>query len=180
LEQAVALYRPTQHHAHLHLSVYDTGAICRAFAAHNLWYLGYPDQAAQRNQEALALAEELAHPYSSAGTLCLAAVLASLRREWSMVQEWAETVMALSREQGFPYFLAWGTIMRGSALSAQGHSGEGIAQLRQGLDAYGAMGAAVLQTYWPTLLAEVYGWFTEGFDTADLRDARGVLEGLCV
>jgi predicted ATPase len=28
------------------------------------------------------------------------------------------------------------------------------------------------------LLAEVYGWFTEGFDTADLRDAMGLLEGL--
>jgi adenylate cyclase len=27
-----------------------------------------------------------------------------------------------------------------------------------------------------TLLAEVYGWFTEGFDTADLREARALLE----
>ena len=29
-----------------------------------------------------------------------------------------------------------------------------------------------------TLLAEVYGWFTEGFDTADLREARALLEAL--
>ena len=28
------------------------------------------------------------------------------------------------------------------------------------------------------MLAEVYGWFTEGFDTVDLRDARALLEGL--
>jgi predicted ATPase len=28
------------------------------------------------------------------------------------------------------------------------------------------------------LLALVYGWFTEGFDTADLQDARGLLEEL--
>jgi predicted ATPase len=27
-------------------------------------------------------------------------------------------------------------------------------------------------------LAEIYGWFTEGFDTADLRDARALLEEL--
>ena len=26
------------------------------------------------------------------------------------------------------------------------------------------------------LLAEVYGWFTEGFDTADLQEARALLE----
>jgi predicted ATPase len=28
------------------------------------------------------------------------------------------------------------------------------------------------------LLAEIYGWFTEGFDTADLREAKAVLEEL--
>ena len=28
------------------------------------------------------------------------------------------------------------------------------------------------------LLAPVYGWFTEGFDTADLKDARAMLEDL--
>jgi predicted ATPase len=26
------------------------------------------------------------------------------------------------------------------------------------------------------LLAPVYGWFTEGFDTRDLKDAKAVLE----
>ena len=28
------------------------------------------------------------------------------------------------------------------------------------------------------LLAEIYGWFTEGFDTADLREARVLLDEL--
>jgi predicted ATPase len=28
------------------------------------------------------------------------------------------------------------------------------------------------------LLAEVYGWFTEGFDTADLNEAKAMLEEL--
>jgi predicted ATPase len=26
------------------------------------------------------------------------------------------------------------------------------------------------------MLAEIYGWFTEGFDTADLREAKALLE----
>ena len=29
-----------------------------------------------------------------------------------------------------------------------------------------------------TLLAEIYGWFTEGFDTRDLQDAKALLEEL--
>ena len=28
------------------------------------------------------------------------------------------------------------------------------------------------------LLAPIYGWFTEGFDTADLKEAKGLLSGL--
>ena len=28
------------------------------------------------------------------------------------------------------------------------------------------------------LLAPIYGWFTEGFDTADLQDAKTLLEAL--
>ena len=28
------------------------------------------------------------------------------------------------------------------------------------------------------LLAPIYGWFTEGFDTSDLRDAKALLEEL--
>ena len=28
------------------------------------------------------------------------------------------------------------------------------------------------------LLAPIYGWFTEGFDTADLQEAKGLLEDL--
>ena len=28
------------------------------------------------------------------------------------------------------------------------------------------------------MLAEIYGWFTEGFDTADLKDAKAMLDEL--
>ena len=28
------------------------------------------------------------------------------------------------------------------------------------------------------LLSEIYGWFTEGYDTADLKDAKALLEKL--
>jgi predicted ATPase len=34
------------------------------------------------------------------------------------------------------------------------------------------------QTEARELLAPVYGWFTEGFDTADLQDAKALLEAL--
>jgi len=29
-----------------------------------------------------------------------------------------------------------------------------------------------------TMLTDIYGWFTEGFDTADLKDAKALLDDL--
>jgi len=29
-----------------------------------------------------------------------------------------------------------------------------------------------------TMLSEIYGWFTEGFDTADLKDAKALVDEL--
>jgi predicted ATPase len=29
-----------------------------------------------------------------------------------------------------------------------------------------------------SMLADIYGWFTEGFDTADLKDAKALLDEL--
>jgi hypothetical protein len=29
-----------------------------------------------------------------------------------------------------------------------------------------------------TMLSEIYNWFTEGFDTADLKDAKALLDEL--
>ena len=44
----------------------DPGVPCLAYAALTLWCLGYPAQALKRSQEALTLAQELAHPFSLA------------------------------------------------------------------------------------------------------------------
>ena len=54
------------------------GLRCLAMMAHTLWCLGYPAQAVQRSQEAMAQAQALAHPYSLAvaqhcATFCITA-----------------------------------------------------------------------------------------------------------
>ena len=46
-----------------------------------LWVLGYPAQALQRSHEALALAQEQAHPFTLALTLGTLAILRHMRRE---------------------------------------------------------------------------------------------------
>jgi predicted ATPase len=127
--------------------------------------LGYPDQGLKRTQESLALARELAHPMSLAIALSFALNSHQFRREPQVVREHAEAVIALCSEQGFPFHLAWATIVRGWALAVQGHQEEGVGQMRHGLAAQRATGADLTREYFLGLLAAVYweiGQPTEG------------------
>jgi predicted ATPase len=130
---------------------------CLTIVTWVLWPLGYPDQALKRSQDALTLAQELSHPSSLVFALSFTAMLHQYRREGKATQERAETLIALSSEQGFPQWVALGTVRRGWALAEQGQGEEGIAQIRQGLAAYRETGAKLGRPLWLALLAEAYG-----------------------
>jgi predicted ATPase len=250
--------------------------VCQCFAAHDLWYLGYPDRALVSIQDSLTLAQQFAHPFMLVHVLDFAAWLHQYRREGQLTREQSEADIALAAEHKIAFFLAHGTIFRGWALVEQGQRTEGIAQIRQGLAAYRATGAEaerhICLRCWPKaygkwssqrkdclcwprrwpkstkdgvtarrscigsrgsccwgsrrkitlrqmrvstrpstlprrqqarslelraavslgrlwqrhgkrdaaheLLAAIYGWFSEGFETADLREAKVLLEAL--
>ncbi|TDG03981.1 adenylate/guanylate cyclase domain-containing protein [Paraburkholderia guartelaensis] len=155
-QQVLALYRPQQHHAHAFIYGTDPGIRDLNLSAWIMWYQGYPDRACKPNQEALALAKKMSHPFSLAFTLVATAVLHQFRREAQLVQERAESAIALSTAQGFPFWLGWGTILRGWALAEQGCLEEGIAQMTQGLSAYRTAGAELGRSYVLGLFASAY------------------------
>ncbi|WP_455286538.1 AAA family ATPase [Cupriavidus necator] len=158
MEQVLSLHRPDAYVRDFLLGYGRLPAI-HALSALGwiLWFLGFPDQSRQRNEEALALAKKCSEPFSLALSLLFAAELHQFRRETQLVREYADAAIALSSEQGFPLYLAWGTILRGWALSVDGNHAEGIAWIREGLAACEATGAALGQSRLLGLLAEVYG-----------------------
>jgi predicted ATPase len=155
LEAGIARYTPAQRHAPVFRMGLDPGVACRAYAAWNLWLLGYPEQALAGVHEALALAHALSHPYSLAWAQCMAAWIAQFRRDVPAVQEHAEAAVALATEQGFPLYAALGTSFRGWALAVQGQGEEGLAQICQGIAAWRATGALVFVPYFYTWLADI-------------------------
>ena len=157
LQQSLALHDPGQHRSYVSYDVTDPGVGCLSPLAWALWCLGYPDQAVKRSAEALALAHELAHPYSLGYALTFAAALHCFCRQERQTQERAEATMALASEQGFPLWLAMGTILRSWALVERGQGDERLLQIRQGLSAFQAIGAELGRTAFLALLAESYG-----------------------
>jgi TOMM system kinase/cyclase fusion protein len=157
LEHVMALYNPQHHRSHTLLYGQDPGATSLYYAALALWYLGYPDQALQRGQQAVTLAQELAHTMTLGFALEGVAELYQFRREVRRTQERAEALMTLSTEQRFAFWSVSATVLRGWALAEQGQGAEGIAQIREGLAAWQAMGEALYQPRFRALLAEIYG-----------------------
>jgi predicted ATPase len=138
----------------------EPGGFWHLYAATALWFLGYLEQAVARLHEALALVHEVTViPRSQSYSLAYAAVWAALanqlRRDVPAVYEQAEVAVALTTEHGFPMWGAMGTSLRGWARAMQGQGEEGLAQIRQGIAAVSATGAAVFIPYLCTLVADV-------------------------
>jgi len=122
-----------------------------------LWYQGLPDQARARSQQALSLARERPDAFNLALCLVFAAEVHQCRREAQQCREYAEAVIAVSGEQGFPIYLAWGTVLQGWALAEQGSHEEGIARIQQGIAAYASTGATLGRPNLLALLADTLG-----------------------
>src|SRR5262249_19587336 len=106
------------------------------------------------------------------------------RAQQSGEREWEAE---LYRLQGELLLQAEGGVQKG-AVTAEAcfHQALAVAR-RQQAKSFELRAALSLSRLWQqqgkraearALLAEVYGWFTEGFDTKDLQEAKGLLEAL--
>ena len=265
------LYDPERHYSHrLLYGGHDPGVCAGIIGAQAHWLLGYPQKALAIGAEALALAKQIAHPFSFEIGLVYHAMLHLDRGEPEFALQRLGTAEALVAEQRLAFFME-PRFLRGAALSAQGAIEEAVACLREGLagrlggkrpyglaglaealvrqgeraaalaavregletqertgerrweaelhrlegialfglnrldegqcalevalrvarsqqaKAYELRAATSLARLWSergrrneasNLLTPVYGWFTEGFDTADLKEAKALLDEL--
>jgi DNA-binding winged helix-turn-helix (wHTH) protein/predicted ATPase len=168
LDQCLALHDPQIHRHHAFIYGQDPGTIGRIYAGLVLWYLGFPDQALKKLNEALSLASELQYPLTSAFANGFAAWLHQALGEVEASDARAEAAIALASEHGFPLPFGMGKIFRGWALAEQGYPDKGIEQIQQGREICEASGAALIRPYFLMLLAEAYrkgSRMTEGHAT---------------
>jgi adenylate cyclase len=155
-EESFALYDPDKHRAHAEIYGQDPGVALLSHGCCILWHCGYPDLALQRSREAIELAEAQEHPFSLAFALCYSAMMHQYRREATAVLELTARAIELSEEQGFVFWLAQASFLRGWALAEQGDLKEGISQMRQSLADWQATGTEFLVAYTTALLAEAH------------------------
>ena len=182
-EQASLLFESARNrsltaiHAGVHM-----GVISLNYSAWIQWLLGCSDQAVDRVARAVALAEELSHPYSLCIALYYSSVLRTLRREGEAALKFADENVRLASENGFQLLLAYAICSRGGALVERGQAEESNAHLREGLASTRASGSGLGQTWVLALLAAACGRFgrlEEGLAAVAEAFAASEMTGEC-
>jgi predicted ATPase len=161
LESGLRLYDAQVHAGHAYLFGQDPGVSCLTYLAVTLWHLGYPDAAARTAQDGIELATRIAHPFSLAFALHMAASVHHFRRHAGRTLELAERTVAVSTEQGFPLWSASGSMLRGWALVYQRDPDAEASDLREALAAWRATGARLCGPWFLGMIAEAYAEFDE-------------------
>jgi predicted ATPase/class 3 adenylate cyclase len=148
----------------------ELGAPTYAYAAWCQWLLGYPDQAARLDSEALAIVERIRHAYTYSRAFYWSSAFHAYRREWHLVEERATTAIDSARERGLAMVAAVGQIMRGAARAMLQAGDEGMTEIQEAMRAYRQTGARFHGTYHLILLADALaarGRDKEGLEALD-------------
>ncbi len=122
----------------------------------DLWFLGHPDQSLSRVSEALALAEDLGHPYTVAFAYYMASVVHLLRGDASRAFEAAGKSLETSQEQRFSLYGILARISQGRAIGDLGRPDEARAEIAQGIEEARRNGVGFMAPMMDSWLADTY------------------------
>jgi len=151
LEELLKLYDPILHGSlvpNMHVQCPSLG-----YLGHVLFCTGYLNQALSRCNAAIDEARRLAHAPSLAGSLATATRVLSLMGDYSILEERARELVALTTERGWQFWGGMGTIALGWAKVNSGELPLGTSLLCEGSAVYLATGAKAWVPYHLALLA---------------------------
>jgi tetratricopeptide (TPR) repeat protein len=127
------IYDPERHRLHRELyGGHDPGVCAIYIGAQVHWLLGYPEKSSALGEEALALADKIAHPFSLALALQYNSMLQLELGEPQLALQRLERAEALAAEQHLGLVLE-PQFLRGAALTLKGALEEATACLREKL-----------------------------------------------
>lgn len=128
----------------------NPGVVAIVVSALLRWMAGYADEAVERMQEALSLADDLDHPSSSAYALHHATLLDLWRLDPAAVVARADHLRRVAETYDFPVWHALALVFHGTATVAMGEPQSGLAEVEEGFSRY--EGLSTPPVFWPALL----------------------------
>lgn len=181
-ERVLAIYAPETHRHPPGATAVDVKVRALNFLAYNLLVLGHQDQALSWGEQAVLWGRTLRHSHSLLYALAHAASLLIGLEKMQPAFDALEEATAIATQQGFPYWLAYCTMLRGYVLVARGEAAKGLALARKGHEDMKATGAWASEALRLRLLAkcseraelpdEAFDLLTKALDIAERTNER--------
>ena len=155
-EETIRLSTGKEERPLYNLYVVEPRAASLLLLSWDLWFLGYPDQSLSRVSEALALGQDLGHPYTIAFAHYMTSVVHLLRGDAARALDSAERSIEMSQEQRFSLYAILSRISRGRAIGELGRLGEARVEIAQGIDEARRNGVGFMLPMMDSWLAEVH------------------------
>ena len=168
-EEALAGEDPASAQRWTALTGHDLGVTLRCNLALALWYLGAPEQARQRLEEALAIARRLGQPFHLGYVLHHSGWLHHNCRLAAQVEAAGDAEIDVAVQQGSRSWHATGRMFKAAGMLLAGRI-EGVPLFLEGLQAYRATGHKLALPYYLSILGQAHmrmGRFKEAFEALD-------------
>ena len=158
IQRGLSIYDPDKHGRHaLTYAGHDPGVCGYAQNAMLLWLKGFPDQARESGEHALAITRKISHGPSTVHALYFTARLSTMCREPEATLAFVEAMDDTAKELELTYYLAIGSFFRGWALVELGKRNSGISELNQGFSSLRASRSASAGPHNCCLMASAWG-----------------------
>jgi tetratricopeptide (TPR) repeat protein len=145
-KQLSTLYDPEKHGYLAYVFGYDLGIISLAFGAWALWLLGYPDQAEEQMNTAIAHARRIDHPHTMTFALVGGIAMQWFLRNREGIDKYTDELVPISYDNGFIFWIGHALIYLGERKTLEGQVKEGIAQMKEGVATLHATGSKTCLT----------------------------------
>ena len=156
-EKSLASYSVAAHGERTLMYGLDPKAGTLNWLALTLWALGYPDQALTCCAEVEAVARRSSHPFTRCFAPQAASMVHELRREPEASEKYADALISLAVDQGFPFMSTIGAALRALSIIQQGKGrNRELAQLQGAIDTMRATGTLEPAHWFQAFLAQAH------------------------
>ena len=155
LEQAFALYEPTQHRPLAMRFGQDIRVATQCFRSKALWYLGFPEAAVRDADHALNDARELGQAATLIYALFFASFVPIFCGHYTAAEAQLGELAALADEKGSLFWKSHCMSLHGSLVSS-GEPAEAVRMITTGTKAFRSTGATFLMPFYLSNLATAY------------------------
>jgi predicted ATPase len=141
--EALSLYRATEHRRLMTRFGQDLRVTCLAFRSMLLWLLGYPEAALKGADCALAEAREIEHAATLMFTLNFPILVNTYCGNYDAANEHLKELVILAEEKGAPFRKAEGVLRQGYVLTLTEKATKAVEMITSGIDLWRSAGSTI-------------------------------------